>query len=109
MTLNAEAIGKQMINAAKGVVGDKWPATKDYFESESKIFATRLAMIVKMRNANLISEDRARQHVAFQTTAWETVLLAVDGLSQLLVEQALNAAIKVVRDAVNTAIGFVLL
>ena len=109
MSLDIEVIGKQMIDAARGVVKKKWPSTSSYFESESKAYAARLATIVQLRVDGLISEERARQHVAFQTNAWETVLLSVEGLTQLLVEEALNAAIKVIRDAVNTAIGFTLL
>jgi hypothetical protein len=109
MKLDIDAISKQMIEAAKGVVKDKWPATKSYFESESKAYAARLATIVKLRKEGLISEERARQHVIFQTNAWETVLLSVEGLNQLLVEQALNAATLAIRDAVNKAIGFALL
>jgi hypothetical protein len=109
MSLDAEAIAKDMVAAAKSVVGDKWPTTRKYFESESKIFAERLAGIAKMRASKMISENRARQHLQFQTEAWETVLLAVNGLNQLMVEQALNAAIKVIQQAVNKAVGFALL
>lgn len=109
MSIDIEAIGKQMIDATQGVVKDKWPTTKSYFEFESKAYAARLATIVELRTKGLISEERAKQHVAFQTNAWETALLSVEGLNQLLVEEALNAAIKVIRDAVNTAIGFALL
>ena len=109
MSINIEEIGKQMIDAAKGVVSNKWPATKSYFEAESKAYAARLATIVQLRKDGLISEERAKQHVAFQTNSWETVLLSVEGLNQLIVEQALNAAIKVIRDTVNKAIGFALL
>lgn len=109
MKLDIDAISKQMIEAAKGVVKDKWPVTKSYFESESKAYAARLATIVKLRKEGLISEERAKQHVAFQTNAWETVLLSVEGLNQLLVEEALNAATKAIRDVVNKAIGFALL
>jgi hypothetical protein len=109
MSLNIESIGKQMINAAKSVVGDKWPMTKNYFEAESKAYASRLSTIVELHVNGLISEERAKQHVAFQSNSWETVLLAVEGLNQLMVEEALNAAIKIIRDSVNEAIGFVLL
>ncbi len=109
MSLDVEAIAKDMLGAAKGVVGDKWPTTKKYFESETKIFAERLASIEKMRKSGLISEDRAKLHFDFQKEAWETVLLAVQGLTQLMVEQALNAALEVVRAVVNKAIGFALL
>ena len=109
MSLDVEAIGKDMLAAAKGVVGDQWPTTRKYFQSETKIFAERLASIAKLRKAGLISEDRARAHLAFQKDAWETVLLAVAGLTQLMLEAALNAALKVVRDIINKAVGFALL
>lgn len=109
MSLDVDAIAKDMISAARGVVDQKWPATQAYFESESKMYAQRLASVAKMYADGIISEKRAKEHVALQNDAWETTLLAVNGLSQILVEQALNAAINVVRDAVNKAIGFVLL
>jgi hypothetical protein len=107
--LDVEATGKKMLEAAKVVVGDKWPKTKAYFESESKILAQRLASVARLRVDGKISEQRAKDLVAFQLEAFETVLLAVEGLNQLLLEEALNAALKVVKDAVNTAAGFALL
>jgi Asp-tRNA(Asn)/Glu-tRNA(Gln) amidotransferase B subunit len=109
MSLDVDVIASDMISAAKGVVSDKWPATRAYFESESKMYAQRLASIAKMYADGLISEKRAKEHIALQNEAWETTLLAVNGLSQLLIEEALNAAIKVIQDAVNKALGFALL
>lgn len=109
MTIDTSAIAKDMISAAKGVVDQSWPATREYFESESKMYAQRLASIAKMYDDGIISEKRAKEHVTMQNEAWETTLLAVNGLSQILIEQALNAAIKVIRDAVNKSVGFVLL
>jgi hypothetical protein len=109
MSLNIDEIAQQMLGAAKGVVAEKWPSTQKYLESETKIFAQRLASIEQMRLAGVISESRAKLHVEFQKEAWETVLLAVEGMSQLLVEQALNAALKAVQEVVNKAVGFALL
>lgn len=109
MIVNVDDIAGKMIAAARGVVGEKWPATHSYFESESRVFAQRLARIAWLRAAGLISESRAKRHLAFQKEAWETVLLAVDGLNQIMVEQALNAALKAVNEVVNTAVGFRLL
>lgn len=109
MSLDIDVIAKDMITAAKGVVDQKWPATREYFESESKMYAQRLASVAKMYADGIISEKRAKEHIALQNEAWETTLLAVNGLSQILIEQALNAAIKVIRDAVNKSIGFALL
>ena len=44
-----------------------------------------------------------------QKNATKTVFLTVEGLGILAVEAAMNAALKTIRDAVNTAVGFVLL
>jgi Asp-tRNA(Asn)/Glu-tRNA(Gln) amidotransferase B subunit len=109
MSFDVDKIAQNMISAAKGVVDEKWPATREYFESESKMYAQRLASVAKMYANGIISEKRAKEHIALQNEAWETTLLAINGLSQILVEEALNAAIKVIRDAVNKAIGFALL
>ena len=109
MSIDVSEIAEKMLAAAKGVIGDKWPTTQKYFESEAKIFAERFASIEKLRAEGAISEERAKSHVEFQKEAWETVLLAVVGLNQLMVEQALNAALKAVREIVNKAVGFALL
>lgn len=109
MSLDIDKLFGDMLFAAQGVVKDKWPTTREYFESETKMLAQRLVTIEKMRRDGTISESRAKLHLDFQKESYQTVLLAVEGLNQLLVEEALNAALKVVKDAVNTAVGFVLL
>lgn len=109
MNIDVQQITAGMLGAAKSVVSDKWPITQKYFESETQIFAQRLAGIAVMYAAGDISESRAKMHLQFQKEAWETVLLTVAGLNQLMIEQALNAALDVIRDTVNTAIGFALI
>lgn len=109
MSLDMNALFNSMLAAAEGVVKDKWPTTRQYFESETRMLAERLASIEKMRLAGTISESRAKLHLEFQKESYETVLLAVEGLNQLLIEEALNAALAVVKDTVNTALGFALL
>ena len=39
----------------------------------------------------------------------QTVLLTIEGLGIVAVQNAINAALSVVKDTVNTAIGFTLL
>ncbi len=109
MSLDVSAIAVTMLAAAKGVVGETWPATQTYFESETKIFAERFASIAKLRADGLITEFRAKRHIQFQKESWETMLLAVAGLNQIMVEEALNAALAAVSDVVNAAMGFALL
>ena len=108
MTIDVGAIGKSMLDAAGASIGKDFPKVRDYFESETKAMAERIAMIAKQVADKSISEERAKQHLAFQKTIWEMSLLTVKGLSQLAIESALNAALDVVKTAVNTAIGFAL-
>jgi hypothetical protein len=109
MSIDVSEVAEKMLAAAKEVVGTKWPGTKSYFESETKIFAERFVSIARLYAEGAISEERAKSHVDFQKEAWETVLLAVAGLNQLMVEEALNAALKAVKGVVNGTIGFALL
>ncbi|MCI5159060.1 MAG: hypothetical protein D3906_11630, partial [Candidatus Electrothrix sp. AUS1_2] len=87
----------------------RWPEVQNYVESEAQIYAQRLASVAKLYADGHITKERARKHLAMQKEAWETTLISVTGMSQLMLEAALNAAIKVIRGAVNTAIGFALL
>ena len=109
MSIDTSEIFNKMVGAAKGVFDEKWPETKDYAESEVRVFAERFATIARLRAAGQITEKRAKLHVEFQKDAWETVLLAVQGLTLIMIEQALNAALDAVKEIVNTAVGFILL
>jgi len=47
--------------------------------------------------------------IGIQQNAFKIVLLSEEGLGLLTVEAALNAVLKVIRSAVNTALGFTLI
>jgi hypothetical protein len=80
-----------------------------YVESEAQIYAQRVASVAKLYADGIITKERAKKHLAMQKEAWETTLICVSGLSQLMIEAALNAAIKVIQGTVNKTIGFALL
>lgn len=109
MSLNASELATKMLDAAKGVLSEKWPEIQDYAEGETKKLAQSLVMIEKLKLAGKISEEQAKLHFDIQKNAARTVLLTIEGLGILTVERALNAASAVVKDAVNTALGFALL
>jgi hypothetical protein len=109
MSLNASELATKMLDAAKGVLSEKWPEIQDYAEGETKKLAQSLVMIEKLKLAGKINEEQAKLHFDIQKNAARTVLLTVEGLGILAVERALNAASAVVKDAVNTALGFALL
>jgi hypothetical protein len=109
MSLNVSELAAQMLGAAQEVLSGKWPEIKDYAESETKKLAQSLATIEKLHVTGQISDEQAGLHLDIQKNASRTVLLTLEGLSLLVVEQAINAALRVVKDTVNTALGFALI
>lgn len=109
MALDVAAVAAQMLQASKGVFAGKWPKVKAYAESEFKKLAETLAMIEKLRLTGQINEEEAALQLQIQKNATRSVLLTLKGLGLLAVEQAINAALSVVKKAVNTAVGFSLI
>jgi hypothetical protein len=109
MNLNASKLGKDMLTAFKGALTEKWPDIKEYGESEAKKLAHTLVMIETLIVSGKINQEQADLHLAIQKNATRSVLLTLEGLGLLAVEAAINAALNVVKESVNTAVGFVLL
>ncbi|UUZ70081.1 hypothetical protein LP416_13320 [Polaromonas sp. P2-4] len=109
MNLNASQLGKDMLGAFKGVFAEKWPDIKEYGEAEAKKLAQTLVMIEALKAARKINEEQAALHLEIQRNATRTVLLTLEGLGILTAEAAINAALNVVKDSVNTAVGFALI
>lgn len=117
MILNLADIARRAVDAAAHVAGQEWPKIQSATVYELRICCQRLADLAKGVAEWLISPDRegaispetatmlismARNNfimnVAMTTTA--TVVLA---------QRMLDAALGVIRDAVNTAAGLALL
>jgi hypothetical protein len=109
MSLNASQLGKDILSAFRGVFTKKWPEIKEYGEAEAKKLAHSLIMIEALRVAGKINEKQAGLHLQIQKNATRTVFLTLEGLGVLAVEEAINAALGVVKQTVNTAVGFVLI
>jgi len=108
-TIDIEALAKQMLAAAKGVVGEKWPEVRKFAESESKKFLNDIAEIALWKVKNEITEDEAKSLVKLHKRSMKMVFTAIEGMSLALAEKAINAAIDVIRQTVNTAIGWAIL
>lgn len=109
MALDLNQMTNDMIGAARGVLQNRWPDVRSYAESELKKLAHTIDDIGRMLLNREIDEDRARLLIQMQKNAARSVLLTVEGLGLLAAEAAINAALDVVRNAVNTAVGVALL
>jgi hypothetical protein len=109
VSLDAEALVAQMLAAAAKSLRKDWPKARTYAELEIRKLVATLLMIQALHAAGQLSAEEARLLLDMQKNATRSVLLTLRGLGIIAVEKAINAALKVVRQAINTALGFALL
>jgi hypothetical protein len=109
MRIDAGELGKSMVAAARGSLGKDWKSARNFAEPELRRLANVLVEIGERAVKGEISEEEAKALLRIHRNTTATVMLAVNGLGILAVENAVNAALGVVRDTVNAATGFVLL
>jgi hypothetical protein len=95
-----------MIVGVKNVIKDGWPQVKNFAEVEMKLLAQSIIEINSLAVSKKISKAEARSLMRQHKNATTAVLAGIEGMSILLAEQAVNAALSAIRDAVNTAAGF---
>lgn len=106
--IDVDDLLQKMAAAASGVLKKKWSTAKGYAQGEFKKIGDSLAFIAVEVAAGRMTQEQARLHIKLQRNASQQVLMMVEGLSILAAEEAINAALDVIRQTVNTALGFVL-
>jgi hypothetical protein len=107
--LNLDALTSAMVDAAGGVLKDHWKKARPYAEEELGKIAQAVTFIEDEVLAGRMSVNKARLHLEMQKDTATAVLLTVQGLNLIAVEQAINAALNVIKDTVNGALRFPLL
>jgi hypothetical protein len=108
-SLKLEGLVSSMLAAAKGVFDKRWPEIKDYAEPEFEKLARTLIQIESLRVRKKISEGTASVLLEMQKNTTRAVMLALEGMGLVLIEEAINAALKSVKEVVNTALGFAII
>jgi hypothetical protein len=89
--------------AAAGAAKGEWPKLKDQATEEFFTLAQVGARIEARKAAGTVTEDNARFLMWQYKNAVEIALLTTQGISTILVEEVINAALAVLRDAVSVA------
>lgn len=109
MSIDVADLLTDMLEAAKGVLTEKWPEVRDYAKTELKGIAEGIALIERLHVAGQIDEEQAKLLLDMKKNTAKIVLLTIEGLGLLAVEQAINAALNVIKETVNGALDFALL
>lgn len=109
MALNVGQLASQMLAAALPVLRNAATDARSFAQTEFTKIAQTIVSIESQSAAGEINQQQASLLLDMQKNASRTVLLSLEGLGILAVEQAINAALGVIKTAVNTALGFALL
>ena len=99
----------KMLEAAKGSLSDSWPQAEQFMKSETKKYLENVAEITAWKAQGSISEEQAQSLMRLHNRSMKMVLTAVEGISLVMAENAINAALDVAREVINSAIGWALL
>lgn len=111
MSVNADEIYSKIIDAAKGAFKGDWEALKTYAPAEFKKMSVQLAEIVEnivlyeTDNTQGYSRQTGKILFKMQRTACESVLVAVTRLTLIAVQKAINAIIRVLKEAFGGVIA----
>jgi hypothetical protein len=109
MALDVGTLAAQMLGAALPILKKDAQDAESFAKTEFTKIAQTIVSIGEQVATGQINEQQAGLLLDMQTSASRNVLLTLQGLALLAVEEAINAALDVVKTAINTALGFALI
>ncbi len=105
-SINISSILDEMLAAFKHSIKSAWPTVEHYAEVELNKLAHAAVSVEKMQLAGTINQAQAKIYFDMQKNTAETVMLTATGLSEIAIQNAINAALSVVKNTINTALGW---
>ncbi|MGH7460980.1 MAG: hypothetical protein ACREMA_08120 [Longimicrobiales bacterium] len=106
MSINADKLGADLIDAATKSLGASFQSARAVAEPQLRALASLSATIAQQVVNGELSAAEAEALLKIHLNTTKVVLLAIEGLGLLAVEAAVNAVTGVIRDTANTAVGF---
>jgi hypothetical protein len=109
LAFDIEAIGKEILSVAKVKLGDHYQQAKPFADQSFRQLAQNLEMITTLKITGKINEEQAKLHFDIYKSSVRITLLTIEGLGLVAAQEVIDASLAIVKDVVNTAIGFVLI
>jgi hypothetical protein len=107
--IDIDSLAKAMLAAVEKVLKVHWNDVRPFAESEMQKLAVTAAQIEAGRTTGSLSDAQAKILLRMQANASQAVLTAVETVGMIAAQDAINAALQVLAQAVNTAAGFAIL
>lgn len=95
---------KSMIDAAKSVMKEEWPKAKDAFDKVIRNEQETLRKVADARLNNEIDDDGMKHQLDNAKASLKTGLLMVEVVNKVMIQNAINAAVKAFWSAVEKAL-----
>ena len=102
---DTEKVLKDMLGASQAKAGAVWSQVKDDVEQEFKILTSVGGRIAARKAAGTITEVNAKFLIAQYYGAARSFLYSLEGIANLVIEAIINAALDVLRKAIQAATG----
>jgi hypothetical protein len=109
MALDVGTLASQMLGAALPILKQGAQDAESFAKTEFTKIAQTIVAIGEQVASGQINQQQAGLLLEMQTSASRNVLLTLKGLALLTVEQAINAALDIVKATVNTFLKFSLI
>jgi hypothetical protein len=107
--IDVEALAKDMLRAAHGKLRTHWNDVRPFAEMEMKKLAETAVQIQLGQADGSLTKKKAKILLAMQANASQAVLTAMETVGMIAAQDAINAAIDVLKAAVNQAVGIAFL
>jgi len=107
--LDIGALLQAMGLAAEGVLQNKWPQVKSFATTEFQKIAQTVVSIGEGLASGEITQEQAPLLLDMQKNASRAVIAAVEGMTLIAAEQALNAALSAGKAIINNFVGLALI
>lgn len=93
-----------MMSAVSGVISDEWPGVKDCVKNAFEDEKDALSDIAEARINNEINDDDVESNLEDEKVALEAALLVCQVKGKVMAQNAANAAINVLKEAIEVAL-----
>jgi F0F1-type ATP synthase membrane subunit b/b' len=107
--MNARQLATDMLKAAQTALKAHTDDAHPYLKMETKKLAETAQLIADDFAAGDITPKQAKILVKMQADASASVLTAIDTIGRIAAQDAINAALKILKTTVNSAVGIALL
>jgi hypothetical protein len=107
--IDATAVVKSVVAAMEGQLKGHWQLARPYAEAEAKKMAETAQLIVRGIANGHINSQQAEILVDMQANASQAVLTAIETIGMIAAQDAINAALGVLKAAINESSGLAIL